>query len=104
MLQNNTTNQASINANAELTLNIKTAQLLLSEHDAVWVAIAGDAYLNLLSEIKELVQFSMVYSPSNTGATDENPPGHLLAGTKYEVLGFRGGGAAYKQVLHCVLR
>ena len=37
----------------------------------------------------------------NTGTT---PPEQLPAGTKYEVLGFRGGGANYKQVLHCVRR
>lgn len=40
----------------------------------------------------------------NSGATAENPPQHLPPGTKYEVLGFRGGGPTYKQVLYCIER
>lgn len=60
----NTKNQLSIDEHEEFALNIDAAQPLLSQHDAAWAEVTGDTYLALLSQIRELIQFSMVFSPS----------------------------------------
>lgn len=60
----NAKNQFSIDEHGEIALNIDTSQPLLSAHDAAWAEVAGETYKSLLSEVKELIQFSMVFSPS----------------------------------------
>ena len=53
--------QASIDENGKLALEIKTA--FLSRHDQVWAELIGDAYLEELHNPKELLQFTPVFSP-----------------------------------------
>ena len=58
----NTKNQTSIDANGEFTFDLKNS--LLSKYDQVWAELIGDAYLDELSELKELLQSTVVFSPT----------------------------------------
>ena len=55
-------NQRSIDENGEFTFNLQNS--LLSKDDKAWAALIGDTYLNELSSLKELLQFSLVFSPT----------------------------------------
>ena len=53
----------SINEHGEKTFNLGTSQPLLSRQDQTWAELIGDAYLNELKDIKEVLQFTLVFSP-----------------------------------------
>ena len=59
----NTRSQRSIDANGEFTFNLQTSQRLLSKQDKPWAEIIGDTYLKELSNLKEVLQFTLVFSP-----------------------------------------
>ena len=59
----NTKNQESIDDNGEFTFNLQTSQRLLSNQNQAWAEIIGDIYLNELSTLKEVLQFTLVFSP-----------------------------------------
>lgn len=59
----NTKNQRSIDDNGEFTFNLGTSQRLLSKQDKPWAEIIGDTYLKELSNLKEVLQFTLVFSP-----------------------------------------
>lgn len=56
------TDQASIDENGKITLEIQNA--FLSRHDQVWAEQIGDAYLDELRDPKELLQSTLVFSPT----------------------------------------
>ena len=56
-----TKNQRSIDANGEFTFNLQ--QRLLSKQDKPWAEIIGATYLKELSNLKEVLQFTLVFSP-----------------------------------------
>ena len=56
--------QTSINENGEKTFNLGTSQPLLSRQDQAWAQLIGDTYLDELSDLKELLQFTLVFSPT----------------------------------------
>lgn len=55
-------NQRSIDENGEFTFNLQNS--LLSKDDQAWAELIGDTYLDELSELKELLQFTLVFSPA----------------------------------------
>ena len=59
-----TKNQRSIDENGEHTFNLGTSQPLLSRQDQAWAELIGDYYLNELSDLKEVLQFTLVFSPT----------------------------------------
>ena len=59
----NAKDQGSIDANGEKTFNLGTSQPLLSRQDQAWAQLIGDIYLNELKDIKEVLQFTLVFSP-----------------------------------------
>ena len=56
-------NQRSIDENGEKTFSLGTSQPLLSRQDQVWAELIGDIYLDELSDLKEALQFTLVFSP-----------------------------------------
>ena len=56
--------QTSIDENGEKTFNLGTSQPLLSRQDQAWAELIGDTYLDELSDLKELLQFTLVFSPT----------------------------------------
>ena len=60
----NAKDQGSIDDNGEKTFNLSTSQPLLSRQDQVWAQLIGDIYLNELKDIKEVLQFTLVFSPT----------------------------------------
>ena len=58
----NTKSQSSIDANGQFTLDIEGS--LLSRFDEVWAELIGQAYCEQLCELKELLTFTLVFSPS----------------------------------------
>ena len=56
--------QTSIDENGEKTFNLGTSQPLLSRQDKTWAELIGDTYLDELSDLKELLQFTLVFSPT----------------------------------------
>ena len=60
----NTKKQQSIDENGEYTFNLGTSQPLLSRQDRAWAERIGNYYLNALSDLKEVLQFTLVFSPS----------------------------------------
>ena len=56
--------QRSIDENGEKTFNLGTSQPLLSRQDQAWAELIGDIYLDELSDLKELLQFTLVFSPT----------------------------------------
>lgn len=59
----NAKDQVSIDENGEKTFNLGTSQPLLSRQDQVWAQLIGDIYLKELKDIKEVIQFTLVFSP-----------------------------------------
>ena len=59
-----TKKQRSIDENGEKTFNLGTSQPLLSRQDQAWAELIGDTYLDELSDLKELLQFTLVFSPT----------------------------------------
>ena len=59
-----TKKQRSIDENGEKTFNLGTSQPLLSRQDKTWAELIGDTYLDELSDLKELLQFTLVFSPT----------------------------------------
>ena len=57
-----TKNQRSIDQNGEFTFDLKNS--LLSKYDQAWAELIGDTYLDELSDLKELLQATLVFSPS----------------------------------------
>ena len=57
-----TKNQRSIDQHGEFTFNLGTS--LLSRQDKTWAELIGDTYLDELSDLKELLQPTLVFSPS----------------------------------------
>ena len=55
--------QGSIDEHGEKTFNLGTSQPLLSRQDQTWAELIGDAYLSELKDIKEVLQFTLVFSP-----------------------------------------
>ena len=58
----NTKSQSSIDANGQFTLDVEGS--LLSRFDEVWADMIGQAYCEQLCELKELLTFTLVFSPS----------------------------------------
>ena len=58
-----TKNQRSIDENGEHTFNLGTSQPLLSRQDQAWAELIGNYYLDELSDLKETLQFTLVFSP-----------------------------------------
>ena len=56
-----TKNQRSIDENGEFTFDLQNS--LLSKYDQVWAELIGDTYLDELSDLKELLQATLVFSP-----------------------------------------
>ena len=56
--------QTSIDEHGEKTFNLGTSQPLLSRQDQAWAELIGDTYLDELKEIKEVLQFTLVFSPT----------------------------------------
>lgn len=54
-------NQQSIDENGEFTFELQNS--LLSKYDQAWAELIGDTYLDELSELKDLLQFTLVFSP-----------------------------------------
>ena len=48
---------------ARKPLTLAPPNRLLSRQDQVWAELIGDAYLNELKDIKEVLQFTLVFSP-----------------------------------------
>ena len=59
-----TKNQRSIDENELKTFNLGTSQPLLSRQDQAWAELIGDTYLDELSDLKEVLQFTLVFSPT----------------------------------------
>ena len=57
-----TKNQRSIDENGEFTFDLQNS--LLSKYDQAWAELIGDTYLDELSDLKELLQATLVFSPS----------------------------------------
>ena len=57
----NTKSQSSINANGQFTLDIEGS--LLSRFDKPWAEVIGQVYCEQLCELKELLTFTLVFSP-----------------------------------------
>ena len=55
--------QTSIDEHGEKTFNLGTSQPLLSRQDQAWAELIGDTYLDELSDLKEALQFTLVFSP-----------------------------------------
>ena len=66
-----TKKQRSIDENGEKTFNLGTSQPLLSRQDQAWAQLIGDTYLDELSDLKEVLQATLVFSP-------QLQPGQLL--------------------------
>ena len=60
----NAKDQTSIDEHSEKTFNLGTSQPLLSRRDKAWAELIGDAYLNEFKDIKEVLQFTLVCSPT----------------------------------------
>ena len=58
----NTKKQRSIDEHGEFTFNLGTS--LLSRQDKTWAELIGDTYLDELSDLKEVLQFTLVFSPT----------------------------------------
>ena len=56
-----TKNQRSIDENGEFTFDLQNS--LLSKYDQAWAELIGDTYLDELSDLKELLQATLVFSP-----------------------------------------
>ena len=59
----NTKKQRSIDEHGEKTFNLGTSQPLLSRQDRIWAELIGETYLDALSDLKEALQFTLVFSP-----------------------------------------
>ena len=57
-----TKNQRSVDENGEFTFDLQNS--LLSKYDQAWAELIGDTYLDELSDLKELLQATLVFSPS----------------------------------------
>ena len=55
--------QTSIDEHGEKAFNLGTSQPLLSRQDQAWAELIGDIYLDELSGLKEVLQFTLVFSP-----------------------------------------
>ena len=60
----NTKKQRSIDEHGEKTFNLGTSQPLLSRQDKTWAELIGNTYLDALSDLKEVLQFTLVFSPT----------------------------------------
>ena len=58
----NTKSQPSIDANGQFTLDIPGS--LLSRFDKAWAEVIGQVYCEQLCELKELLKFTLVFSPT----------------------------------------